>query len=166
MTVEIDIAVECESWAELEDLDGLVRAAIDAALTESGVDLRTEPEVSLLFCDDARIRELNRQWRSIDKPTNVLSFPAADPSQLRTTPLLGDIAVAYETVRRESLDEGKAFRDHVSHMVVHGFLHLVGYDHQKEEEALQMEDLERRSLARLGIADPYAATVPVGGEQR
>jgi probable rRNA maturation factor len=162
MTIEIDIAIESGRWAAVE-LDSLVASAVEAARAESHAALAASVEISLLFCDDARIRELNREWRRIDKPTNVLSFPAADPDRLAQSPLLGDIAIAFETVERESLDEQKSFEDHLSHMVVHGFLHLVGYDHEIADEAEEMEDAERRALARLGIADPYAATVPVGG---
>lgn len=161
MTVEIDIAIESDAWAQI-DLDSLVASAVEAARIECGVKIAPFAEVSLLFCDDARIRDLNREWRGLDKPTNVLSFPAADPSKLAEAPLLGDIAVAFETVERERLEEEKSFSDHLSHMVVHGFLHLVGYDHEVEEDAEVMEEAERRALARLGIADPYAATVPIG----
>jgi len=161
MTIEIDIAVESEKWAAIE-LDSLVSLAVEAARTESHVALAPSTEVSLLFCDDARIRELNREWRGLDKPTNVLSFPASEPTRLSQAPLLGDIAIAFETVERESIDEQKSFADHLSHMVVHGFLHLVGFDHEIDGDAEVMEDAERRALARLGVADPYAATVPVG----
>lgn len=165
MTIEIDISVESEKWASIE-LDSLVARAIEAACAESDVELAPSAEVSLLFCDDARIRELNREWRRLDKPTNVLSFPASDPARLAQAPLLGDIAIAFETVDRESADEQKSFSDHLSHMVVHGFLHLVGYDHEIEDDAEVMEAAEQRALARLGIADPYAATVPVGSAGR
>lgn len=164
MTIEIDIAVESEKWAAIE-LDSLVSLAVEAARAESGAELAPSAEISLLFCDDVRIRELNREWRRLDKPTNVLSFPAADPSRLSQSPLLGDIAIAFETVERESIDEQKPFSDHLSHMVVHGFLHLVGYDHEIEDDAEVMEAAERRALARLGVPDPYAATVPVGSAQ-
>ncbi|MDB5641828.1 MAG: rRNA maturation RNase YbeY [Hyphomicrobiales bacterium] len=164
MTIEIDIAVESESWDAIE-LETLVNSAVEAARAESRVVLAPVAEISLLFCDDARIRELNREWRRIDKATNVLSFPAADPARLSQAPLLGDIAIAFETVERESVDERKAFPDHLSHMVVHGFLHLVGFDHEIESDAEAMEAAERRALARLGIADPYAETEPVRSAQ-
>jgi probable rRNA maturation factor len=164
MTIEIDIAVESEKWAAVE-LGSLVSLAVEAARAECDVELAPSAEISLLFCDDARIRELNREWRRLDKPTNVLSFPASDPSRLSQAPLLGDIAISFETVERESVDEQKLFSDHLSHMVVHGFLHLVGYDHEIDDDAELMEAAERRALARLGVADPYAATVPVGSAQ-
>jgi probable rRNA maturation factor len=164
MNIDIDIAIESERWDSIE-LEDLVNKAVEAARVESQVVLAPVAEVSLLFCDDVRIRELNRDWRRIDKPTNVLSFPASDPSLLSKASLLGDIAIAFETVERERLDECKAFDDHLSHMIVHGFLHLVGFDHETESEAEQMEAVERRALARLGIADPYTATEPVLGVQ-
>ena len=161
MTIEIDIAIESTHWDSMA-LDATVASAVEAARAESLVALAPVAEISLLFCDDARIQELNREWRRIDKPTNVLSFPAAEPSGLAQAPLLGDIAIAFETVDRERIEEGKSFSDHLNHMIVHGFLHLVGFDHENEAEAELMEAVERRALARLGISDPYAATDPVG----
>ena len=101
------------------------------------------------------MRALNARWRGLDKPTNVLSFPAAAPERLGETPVLGDVVVAFETMAREADDEGKALADHFRHLVVHGFLHLLGFDHRSDAEAEAMEALERRILARLGVADPY-----------
>ena len=164
MTLEADISFECESWSLINHLDQLVDDALKATVLEAKKKLLDGAEVSLLFCDDARIRELNREWRGLDKPTNVLSFPAVPADRLATSPLLGDIAVAFETVSRESKDEGKTLSHHTSHMIVHGLLHLLGYDHETDEEAEEMEALERAALARLGIADPYAATEPVNGK--
>ncbi len=161
MKLESDISFECESWSAIDHLDQLVDDALKATVVEARKQLLDGAEVSLLFCDDARIRELNRDWRDLDKPTNVLSFPAVSADRLATSPLLGDIAVAFETVSRESKDEGKTLSHHTSHMIVHGLLHLLGYDHETDEEAEEMEALERAALARLGIADPYAATEPV-----
>lgn len=166
MSLQSDISIECESWSKLENLDQLVEKALQVTAHESGKKLFAGAEVSLLFCDDARIRELNREWRGLDKPTNVLSFPAAPANRLATAPLLGDIAIAYETVVRESEEEDKSLQDHASHMIVHGLLHLLGYDHETEEEAEEMEALERRALAGLGISDPYAATELVNGKTK
>jgi probable rRNA maturation factor len=165
MSVQSDISIECEHWSKLADLDALVERALEAARLEAGKTLFNGAEVSLLFCDDGRIQELNRDWRGLDKPTNVLSFPAAPADRLASAPLLGDIAIAFETVTKEARDEDKTLSDHASHMIVHGFLHLLGYDHENEEEAEEMEDLERRALARLGIADPYAASELVNGKK-
>jgi probable rRNA maturation factor len=165
MSLQSDISVECELWSKLADLDALVEHALQAARLEAGKTLFNGAEVSLLFCDDGRIQELNRDWRGLDKPTNVLSFPAAPADRLASAPLLGDIAIAFETVTKEARDEDKTLFDHTSHMIVHGFLHLLGYDHENEKEAEEMEDLERRALARLGIADPYAASELVNGKK-
>lgn len=165
MTPEIDILIESDRWAELADLESLARAAVAAALAETRARIAPQAEVSILFCDDDRIRDLNRQWRGLDKPTNVLSFPAVAPDNLGDAPMLGDIAIAYETVDRESRDEHKALAHHVSHMIVHGFLHLLGYDHEVEADAEAMEGAERGALLRLGIADPYAGT-ELAGELR
>lgn len=155
----VEVAVESDLWSGL-DLEALAHRAIAAALAETGVRLAPGAEISLLFCDDAAIRALNRDWRKLDKPTNVLSFPAAAPDDLARAPHVGDIAVAQETSAREAQAEGKTLSDHVTHLVVHGALHLFGYDHESPQEAEAMEALERRALARLGVADPYAGTAP------
>lgn len=160
MTVAIDLAVEAEGWEALGDLDALVSRAVEAARATGGIALSDDAELSVLLCDDATIRTLNRDWRGIDKPTNVLSFPAASPLPPAARPLLGDLAVALETVRREAMQDGKTVADHLSHLIVHGFLHLVGHDHETDREAEAMESLEIRVLAGLGIADPYAGTEP------
>ncbi len=113
-------------------------------------------EVSLVFTDDARIRVLNRQYRGKDQPTNVLSFPAAPLAPGKLGPPLGDIVMALETIAAESGAQRLDFADHVTHLIVHGFLHLIGYDHETDGEAAVMEWLETAILASLGIADPYA----------
>jgi probable rRNA maturation factor len=105
---------------------------------------------------------LNRIWRGKDAPTNVLSFPANDA--VSEAGLIGDVVLAYETTRKEARDEGLALADHVSHLVVHGVLHLLGFDHEEGEEAEQMEDLERTALASLGIVDPYAERAACAAE--
>ncbi|MEA2882108.1 MAG: putative rRNA maturation factor, partial [Bradyrhizobium sp.] len=117
-------------------------------------------ELAVMLTDDAGIRTLNRNWRGQDKATNVLSFPALPPTGGQSADdaprMLGDIAIAWETTRREADDEQKAFDHHLSHLAVHGFLHLVGYDHENEVDAEAMENLEREILGLLGIPDPYA----------
>lgn len=153
MSPVIEIAVECPAWQELGDLEIIVAQCVDLALRELGEKLLKGAEVSLLFCDDARMRELNRQFRGKDKATNVLSFPGVDP--LDSARFLGDIALAHETIAREAEEQGKSFEHHVRHMIVHGFLHLLGYDHEAEAEALEMEAMEIRILERLGIENPY-----------
>ncbi len=161
MSLVIDLAVEAEGWNAVSDLDALIRRAIDAAQTTGGLTLKDGAELSVLLCDDAAIRTLNRDWRGLDRPTNVLSFPASSPLPLAKKPFLGDLAVAFDTVQREAEHDGKAFTDHLTHLIVHGFLHLVGYDHETDHEAETMEALETRILKGIGIADPYAESEPV-----
>jgi probable rRNA maturation factor len=148
----IDIQVQSPLW-DAQPLAGqTVRdaiAAAAAALANSSAD------VSIVLSDDAAVRLLNRDWRGIDKPTNVLSFPAAKPDAERPPALLGDVIVAYETIAREAAEDAKPFLHHLAHIVVHGYLHLLGYDHQTDSEAGAMERLERDILSLLRIADPY-----------
>ncbi len=155
--ISIDITVESAGWPPEEALRALSANAVEAAVTELGLKPPAGCELSLLFTDDAAMQVLNRDWRGKDKPTNVLSFPAF-PTKLggKLPPMLGDIAIARQTVEREAVEEGKPFEHHLSHMVVHGLLHLIGYDHEVDDEAEVMEAAERRILARLAIPDPYA----------
>ena len=154
--MEIDIAVEAGGWAGEDALRALAERAVGAVFAETGQDVPTAAELSLLFTDDAHIRALNRDWRARDKPTNVLSFPAfpVRPGDA-VPPMLGDIALAFETVAAEAALEGKPFDHHLTHLIVHGLFHLLGHDHEDEEEAEAMEALERAALARLAIPDPY-----------
>jgi probable rRNA maturation factor len=101
------------------------------------------------------VRTLNRRWRGKDRPTNVLSFPALDSASRGKPRHLGDIVIAYETTKREAIGESKPFAHHLAHLTVHGFLHLLGYDHDKNNDAEKMERLERTILKRIGIPDPY-----------
>jgi probable rRNA maturation factor len=155
----IDVMVESSSWPD--DAEVVVRAAITAAATAADGDFRNST-VAVLLTDDAALRRLNAQWRDIDKPTNVLSFPAAPPLAGSEAKPLGDIAIAWETTAREAREEGKPLADHLSHLAVHGFLHLLGYDHESEAQAETMEQLERAILRRLDVPDPYL-TPEVGG---
>lgn len=152
--VAIDIVVEADAWAAHADAEKVIERAISAAATAS----QTGGEVAVLLTDDEAIRQMNAQWRGIDKPTNVLSFPAGGSGAAPGAAHLGDIAIAYETVAAESAAENKAFADHLAHLAVHGYLHLVGFDHETDAEAADMEKLETRILSGLGIADPYADT--------
>ncbi len=153
--VDIDISVEAGAWPDEARLNWLVERAAGAALAEAGV--RGHSELSVVFSDDAHIQVLNAEWRGKDKPTNVLSFPAfplsvGDP----LPPLLGDVVLAAETVAREAVLEEKPLENHITHLVVHGLLHLLGHDHETDAEAEAMEAIERAALARLAIPDPYA----------
>ena len=156
--LDIDISVEAGDWLPEAELEALAARAATAVLAELGV-AGSASELSILFTDDAQIRALNAEWRGKDKATNVLSFPAfpvapGDP----LPPMLGDIVLAAETVRAESALESKSFEHHLTHLVVHGLLHLLGYDHETDDDADELEALEGRFLARLAIADPYAVT--------
>lgn len=158
--IDIDILVETEGWPDEAALSRLASAAIAAVWDELANGNQPDSELSLVFTDDAAIKELNNDWRDKDKPTNVLSFPAfpIEPGQT-PGPMLGDIVIARETVVREADEEEKSFEHHLTHLIVHGFLHLLGYDHETNDEAEEMEQLERKILARLAIPDPYALSV-------
>ncbi len=149
-TPSVDIQVQSPLWQAETAAEQTVRDAVAAAATALST---AEGEVAILLTDDEAIRTLNRQWRGIDKPTNVLSFPAAKPGI--GARFLGDIVIAYETLKRECDDEGRVFLHHLAHLAVHGFLHLVGYDHQADAEADEMEELESKIMARLHMPDPY-----------
>lgn len=153
----LDISIDCPGWsASVEDAEKRCRAAARAALAAAG-NAPDSPALSVLLCDDDAIAALNSQFRGKGGPTNVLSFPAGDAYPDGTV-MLGDIAVALETVEREAAASGIVVADHLSHMIVHGTLHLLGYDHLSDEEAAEMETLEGKVLSDLGIADPYAGT--------
>ena len=154
---EVLIVAAC--WQNEASAETTIHRAIEAASEIVDADVG-ETELAIMLTDDAGIRVLNCNWRGIDKPTNVLSFPALQPAG-PTGPdeaprMLGDIAIAYETMRREADDEQKPFDHHLSHLAVHGFLHLVGYDHENDADAEVMEALEVRILAQIGIPNPYA----------
>lgn len=148
--VVVDVLVQSPQWKKKPRAKAIVRAAIRAAANAASAP---NGEVAVVLTGDAALRKLNRQWRGIDKATNVLSFPAAAPK----AGMLGDIAIAYETLARESRHKHKPFARHLSHLAIHGFLHLMGYDHQNDSDAEAMEKVERTVLARLGIPDPYLA---------
>ncbi|MFG1347592.1 rRNA maturation RNase YbeY [Xanthobacter autotrophicus DSM 431] len=155
--VAVDVLVEADGWSALPEAEAIAIRAVEAALTACGEDVPLPCEVSVTLTDDARIRVLNRDWRDKDKPTNVLSFPQPDlPEGVDAPQPLGDIIVALETLEAEASDEGKTPGNHLAHLVVHGTLHLMGYDHIEDDEAEEMEALERQVLAGLGIDDPYA----------
>ncbi|MEO1747613.1 MAG: rRNA maturation RNase YbeY [Pseudomonadota bacterium] len=156
MAIDVDISVEGDFWGEVSDWEYIVNSAVAAAALHLQMDA-AESELSILLTHDAVIRHLNEQWRDKDKPTNVLSFPAVPGGQKGILPpLLGDIVLAFETIEREAQVSGKKLSHHVSHLIVHGFLHLLGYDHESDKEAQEMETTEQAILARLGIDDPYA----------
>jgi probable rRNA maturation factor len=155
--IDFDLTVEAGDWPEEATLAALVEHAITATFAELSPARPGSSELGVIFTDDAHIRDLNAGWRGKDKATNVLSFPAFPETKSGPLPpLLGDIVLAAETVAGEAALEDKPFENHISHLVVHGLLHLLGYDHETDAEAEEMEALERRVLARLAIPDPYA----------
>jgi probable rRNA maturation factor len=154
---EIALHASAGAWPPEPTLRGLSERAVAAAISAGGLSFDAGTELSIVFADDAALRSLNHKWRAVDKPTNVLSFPAGKIVQGAVRgPLLGDIVLAFETIHAEAGLEGKRFEHHLQHLMVHGFLHLFGYDHQSEEDAEVMEEIERRALVRLSIDDPYA----------
>ena len=151
----LDVVYDFAGWDVISGLEPLIQAAAGALQAE--VDIGTpHATVALMLTSDAEVRRLNARWRGIDTATNVLSFPAPEaPGDLEAVEFLGDIALACETVLAEATDQGTTPAHHLQHLVVHGLLHLLGYDHETPDEAVEMETLEVVILARLGIADPY-----------
>ena len=150
---EINIVVEAGDWPPKRKLQGIAKRAVKAAVAALSKEA-PEGELSLVFTDDSGMRRLNKAWRGKDNPTNVLSFPQ------KTGALLGDVILAAETVAKEAALADKPLEDHMAHLIIHGFLHLLGFDHQGDGEAEKMEQLERVALKLLGIPDPYAPANP------
>lgn len=159
---EIALQIEIEAWTQIkneEDWQKEIKKAAQLAFKEAGWHLPTE--VSILLTNDAHSQELNLTYRFQDKPTNVLSFPTYEPEELQqfcqehSPVILGDIVLAFETVVKECESQKKTFYQHVMHLIVHGLLHLLGYDHEQEDEADKMESLEINILHNLGINNPY-----------
>lgn len=164
--LDVEILRHGNAWDGADVSDATIELAVHAALSVAPPPSTAHYEVTIVLTDDAEIRDLNRTWRGKDQPTNVLSFPAGDvPSAIgmpdgpafNGEPVpLGDTVIAFETTRAEADERSIPLSDHLSHLVVHGTLHLLGFDHLNDEEAEDMESLERKALASLGIADPYA----------
>jgi probable rRNA maturation factor len=154
----IALRVEAGAWPPAAELRRIARNAFSATVDASGLAIVPGTEVSVVFTDDAHVRALNKQYRGKNAATNVLSFPAPALVEGALGPMLGDIVLASETVVNEARAGGLTLDAHLTHLLVHGFLHLVGYDHEADAEAAVMEGLETAILARLGIADPYPRT--------
>jgi probable rRNA maturation factor len=159
----ITVGIDEEGWFTLlPDLDAVIVGAARRALA-AACEPELDAEISVLLTDDAEMRRLNAAWRGLDKPTNVLSFPAThcrpgevpEPEFPDVPLVLGDIALGFETVAAEAAEAGKPAADHLRHLIVHGVLHLLGYDHEQDEDAVRMEALETRILDGLGVPDPY-----------
>lgn len=150
----IAILVEAGDWQNGTELEAIATRVIEAALRTLRLQLTKGAEISLVFTDDDHIRVLNRRYRNIGKATNVLSFPPA--AEAGSAMMLGDIVLARETIVSEAASEGLTIEAHLAHLILHGFLHILGYDHAEEAEAQDMERLETEILSGLGIADPHA----------
>ena len=153
---KVDVLIESGLWKERRKVKALLYRTIGQAATALST---RQVEIAILLTDDSAIRLLNRQWRGIDAATNVLSFPSKNPGG--HGPFIGDIVLARQTIAREASAEHKPFAHHLAHLAVHGFLHLLGYDHENHKDAGVMERLERKILRRLAIPDPYRP-VPAG----
>lgn len=155
--LDIDIAIAAGDWPE--GLDPIAETALRTALEQSGRLLAGDAELSVLLTDDAHQKALNREWRGKDAATNVLSFPQIAPDG-PVMGLLGDITLALETLTRESDELEKPFEHHFAHLLVHGMLHILGFDHETGDEALAMEARETDIMGLLGYPDPYAGSEP------
>ena len=151
LPAQLHIVNEQPVWSDQPDAEDTVRRAVAAAANRTNAT----GEVCVVLTDDSAIRELNRTWRKIDKPTNVLSFPCNNISPDPASAMLGDVVIAYETTAAEAAAQHKPFLHHLKHLTVHGFLHLLGYDHESDIQAENMERLEREILLTLGVNDPY-----------
>jgi probable rRNA maturation factor len=167
--VDLEIAIEAD-WPAHTDWDALAHRAATALAQIAPELTNARLSASLLFSNDAEVHDLNREWRGKDKPTNVLSFPMLEREDLLglapdgPPELLGDVALALETCEREAADKGISLEHHAAHLIVHGLLHLAGYDHvHSDAEAAAMEALEIKALAQMGIADPYGDRDPLTG---
>jgi probable rRNA maturation factor len=155
MTNQANIFLESPIWEEnLPNYEDLIEEAIDT-VKQHFQDLPAEATMSVVLADDAFIQTLNLKYRGKEKPTNVLSFPAHDDDDPNPGDELGDIVLAYETIAAEAAEQNKTVEHHVQHLIIHGFLHLMGYDHEEDDEADHMESLEIQLLEQLGIANPY-----------
>ena len=157
-SIKLEVIVRSALWNKRRTARSIVKKAVLAAAKAAS----TAPaELAIVLSNDSAIQALNRDWRGKNAPTNVLSFPAAPdvPGRGKSrhpAPYIGDIVIAYQTTAREAVAEGKRFDHHLAHLAIHGFLHLLGYDHENDRDAEKMESLERRILGRLAVPDPYA----------
>lgn len=160
-SLEIDLRVADERWSVLGDCDRLAAHVLGLA----AIRLGAAGEAAVLLTDDAEMHALNKQWRGMDKPTDVLSFPGEGPEIPGQPQYFGDIAIGYDTALRDAEAMGRPFEGHIAHLLIHGFLHLLGYDHIEAEDAKVMEPLEIELLAQLGWPDPYATGPYAGPEE-
>ena len=159
----VDVSVTSPSWTgAMPDCADACQRAVQMALAAADA-MDPAAEISVVLADDAFVHDLNRRYRGTDRPTNVLSFAQEDDEAgdaAMAGRMLGDVVLAFGTISREATEQGKPLGNHVSHLVVHGVLHLLGHDHETDEDAEIMEALERDALSRLNIPDPYAEGAP------
>jgi probable rRNA maturation factor len=153
----IDITIEFAAWSKVPGLENLIKTSARAAVSGREEEFKNRAELSILLTSDEAIRQLNSNFRGQDKPTNVLSF-GGETETVSTVPsfLLGDVVLSYQTIAKEAQQQGKSFDDHVSHLIVHGVLHLLGYDHDNDELAHKMERVEIKILKGIGVENPYS----------
>ncbi len=165
-TPEIDIAVQDPIWEKVDDIEKIVLLSAQLALKNGTRPIEIQDsdlELSIVLANDDLVHVLNREYRHIDKPTNVLSFASIDSDdfaeEVMMNPFnLGDVILSYDTIARECQEQGKFLLDHIKHLTVHGVLHLMGYDHDNEDDATNMETLEIRILEQLDVQNPYTDT--------
>lgn len=159
MSLQIDIANNAGHWPDHTAIEAVASKAVRQCLKELKIE-DVESELSIVLTNDDEIRKLNEDWRKKDNATNVLSFPTSEISVGEAPgPMLGDIVLAIETIEREAKESAIGFLDHLTHLIVHGLLHLLGYDHENDTDADKMEALEIEILAQLGIKDPYSLPI-------
>jgi probable rRNA maturation factor len=152
VALALDVVIDFPAWeTALPDVEAVAARALEAAISKTGL----AGEIALLLTNDREMQALNLRWRAKDKPTDVLSFASGEPISESGSGFLGDIAIGLETMTRDAHLLGKSLADHLQHLVVHGYLHLLGYDHETDDQAREMEALEATVLASLGLPDPY-----------
>jgi len=153
----IDITTEFDAWLKIPGIETLIKTAARAAVNNCGQKFQTQAELSILLTSDNAIQKLNSEYRNQDKPTNVLSFPGEQEAQAQDRSfLLGDVVLSYQTIGSEAKRQNKRLENHISHLIVHGVLHLLGYDHEDDETACDMERKEINILKGIGVENPYA----------
>ncbi len=162
--VTVDISVQYPDWERIPDIEDIIRVATLCSInsiTLPTIATGRELEVSVVLANDELLHVLNREYRDKDTPTNVLTFANLEGEDINTEGVLnlGDVLLSFQTIQRESKEQGKFMLDHLRHLVVHGVLHLIGFDHKEEEEANDMEALEIRILEQLGVQNPYTGTI-------
>ena len=162
----LELRIDDKEWQQINNLAAMVTKAFNAALAVGGLVPETNGKTvgaTIVLADNASVEQLNSHWRSKPKPTNVLSFPAPDGEQDENgNRYFGDMIIAFGVVEQEALQQGKALETHLCHLIIHGALHLLGFDHVENDEAEKMESLERMAMQALDLPDPY---LPVTAEQ-